>query len=135
MPNDQDSTHTAGKHMKTAGSEVTDAQRDEADSTGVTPTFPALPSPMGRGLLGGIVIGAVIGAIVLAPLSLFSMGSLSWPARLAIVALIGAVAGSAAGAVFFGGATAEVEDDEPATGDPSVVPKPIRHDDPPRSQD
>lgn len=124
----------AERHEQTPGrSEITDAQRDETDAAGATPTFPALPSPMGRGLLGGIVIGGVIGAIVLSPLALFTMGDLSWIARLAIVMVIGAVAGSAAGAVFFGGATAEIEDDEPATGDPSVVPKQI-HRDPPHTQ-
>lgn len=122
----------AGRPEHTPGhSDLTDAQRDETDAAGVTPTFPALPSPMGRGLLGGIVIGAVVGAVVLAPFSLVAMGDLSWLARLAIVMLIGAVAGSAAGAVFFAGATAEIEDGDPHTGDPSVVPEQIHRDPPP----
>lgn len=58
---------------------------------------------MTRGLLGGIVLGGAIGAVIAAPLGLFAFGGLSLGVRLIVAAAIGALAGSAWG-FFAGGA-------------------------------
>ncbi len=76
---------------------------------------------MTRGLARGSLIGAVIGAVLLTPLASFEIADLAFAAKLALVMVIGAVAGAVVGGVFFAGATAEVVDDD-SDGDPSVVP-------------
>lgn len=102
------------------------AQRAETGAAGtVGPDLSAIPEPMTRGLVRGSIVGGVIGAVALAPLALIDIGDLAVLVRLVIVMIIGAVAGSTVGAVFFGGAVAELEDDDSA-GDASVVPDAMR---------
>lgn len=95
------------------GRELVDQQRAETGASGtVGPSTPALPDSMARGLWRGGALGAVIGAIVLTPIALFDWFDLPLIGRLAIVWIVGAAAGAAAGAVFFGGAVAEDESED-----------------------
>lgn len=101
-----------------------DEQREETAAAGMagpTPSMPAVPEPMTRGALRGAALGGLIGAAVLSPASAIAFGGLDFVVRLVIVLIVGAVAGGAAGAVFFAGAVAETENPE-SDGDDSVVP-------------
>lgn len=106
---------------RTTRSEV-EAQRAETGVAGtVGPSTSPLPDSMSRGLWRGGAIGAVVGAIVLLPLGLIPMFDLDVGVRILIAVVVGAAAGAAVGAVFFGGAVAEVEDED-SQGDEDVVP-------------
>jgi hypothetical protein len=72
----------------------------------------------GLGLL--TVIGAVVGALVLLPLSAVGIGGLAWWARALIVAAIGAVAGGTIGFVI-GGSLATKGPADPAAAARGVV--------------
>lgn len=87
-------------------------QAGETDEALGTPTTPALPQPMGSGMVKGGLIGAIVGAIVLTPLAFANILDLDLPVRLVIVWIAGAAAGAALGGVFFGGAKAEMENPE-----------------------
>lgn len=89
-----------------------DAQAHQMDDLGGTPTTPTLPAPMAGGMVKGAVIGGVIGAIVLTPLAFADILELDLMVRLVIVWVAGAAAGSTLGAVFFGGAKAEMDNPE-----------------------
>lgn len=75
-----------------------------------------------KGALIGALVGGVIGAIVSLPLGIVAFGDLSIWWRLLIVALCGALAGSTALALYFGGREPELEgetqdvDDSPSIG-------------------
>lgn len=87
-------------------------QAGETDEVLGTPTTPALPQPMGSGMVKGGLIGAVVGAVLLTPLAFADILDLALPVRLVIVWIAGAAAGAALGGVFFGGAKAEMENPE-----------------------
>lgn len=87
-------------------------QAGETDEVLGTPTTPALPRPMGSGMVKGGLVGAIVGAIVLTPLAFANILDLDLPVRLVIVWIAGAAAGAALGGVFFGGAKAEMENPE-----------------------
>lgn len=72
----------------------------------------------------GMVIGALVGALVFLPLGLFSWGGLAIGWRFAIAALCGALAGSAAMAVYLGGRGPEVEGETRDVDGPSVGTSP-----------
>lgn len=110
---------------RTSGPDI-NAQRAETGAAGtVGPSTSALPASMSRGLLRGGLLGAVVGAAVLTPLSAIPLFDLDFFARLVIVMVIGIAAGAAGGAVFFGSATAELADED-SEGDADVVPERIR---------
>jgi hypothetical protein len=69
-----------------------------------------------RGMVLGGAVGAVLGALLLLPLAAIPFVS-SVAARLVIVACCGALAGAAAGGVFWGGRLPELEGE---TDDPPV---------------
>lgn len=99
-----------------------DAQRAETGGAGtVGPSTSPLPNSMTRGLWRGGAIGAVIGALVLLPLALIPIFDLAVGARVLIALVVGAAAGAAVGAVFFGGAVAEAESED-NEGDERLVP-------------
>lgn len=99
-----------------------DAQRAETGVAGtVGPSTAALPSSMSRGLWRGGALGAVVGALILLPLALIPILDLTIWARVVTALVVGAAAGAAVGAVFFGGAVAESESED-TEGDESVVP-------------
>lgn len=90
-------------------------QVDETHQMGKTPTFGALPGPMARGGWTGAVLGAVIGAAIMAPFALIPIGDFAGWIRLVWFVVIGAVAGGAYGVVNAAGVAAE--DDYEATHD------------------
>lgn len=75
-----------------------------------------------KGGIVGLVIGAVVGALLLMPLGFIGWSGLALGWRLAIAALCGALGGSAAAAVYLGGRQPELEgetrdaDDRPSIG-------------------
>lgn len=98
-------------------------QRAETGGSGtVGPSVAALPDSMSRGLWRGGFTGAVVGAAILTPLAFIDFFDLPLIGRLLIVWIVGAAAGSAAGAVFFGGAVAETESEDNDYGDEGLVP-------------
>jgi hypothetical protein len=98
-------------------------QRAETGGSGtVGPSVAALPDSMSRGLWRGGFAGAVVGAVLLTPLAFIPFLDMPVLARLVIVWVVGAAAGAAAGAVFFGGAVAETESEDNDYGDEGLVP-------------
>lgn len=89
-----------------------DAQAGQTDELLGTPTTPALPSSMGKGMFAGAGIGAVVGALLLTPLAFANILDLDFFVRLVIVWVAGAAAGATIGAVFFAGAKAEMDNPE-----------------------
>jgi|SRR3546814_926977 hypothetical protein len=87
-------------------------QARQTDELLGTPTTPTLPPSMASGMVKGGVIGAVVGALVLTPLAFADILDLDLPVRLLIMWIAGAAAGATLGAVFFGGAKAEMENPE-----------------------
>lgn len=87
-------------------------QAGETDEVLGTPTTPALPRPMGSGMVKGGLVGAIVGALLLTPLAFADILDLELPVRLVIVWIAGAAAGAALGGVFFGGAKAEMQNRE-----------------------
>lgn len=75
-----------------------------------------------KGGMVGLVIGAVVGALILIPLGFIGWGGLALGWRLAIAALCGALGGAAAAAVYLGGRGPELEgettdaDERPSIG-------------------
>jgi hypothetical protein len=75
-----------------------------------------------KGGIVGLVIGAVVGALILIPLGFIGWGGLALGWRLAIAALCGALGGAAAAAVYLGGRGPELEgettdaDERPSIG-------------------
>lgn len=101
-------------------------QRAETGRAGtVGPSLPTIPEPMTRGLGRGALVGALVGAAVLTPLAFLPIGDLSFVVKLVLVVLVGVVAGSVVGGVFFASAVAEVEDDD-SDGDDELVPDQMR---------
>lgn len=117
-----------------SGERMVDEQRAETGASGtIGPSTSALPDAMTRGLWRGGFIGAVIGAAILTPVAFIPFFDLAFVVRLLIVWVAGFAAGAAVGAVFFGGAVAEVESED-RNGDPGVVPQQMHRDtDDPRS--
>jgi hypothetical protein len=104
------------------GKELVDEQRAETGASGtVGPSVAALPDSMSRGLWRGGFLGAVIGAIVLTPVAFLDWFDMPLIGRLVIVWVVGAAAGAAMGAVFFGGAVAE-DESEDGSGTNTGVP-------------
>ena len=60
-----------------------------------------------KGAVSFAVLGAIVGAVLVSPLSLVSIGELPWWARLLVVACIGALAGAVVGAVAGGSLAAK----------------------------
>lgn len=95
--------------------EVEDLHVDQVDEThevASTPTLPALPEPMWRGLVRGVLLGALLGVVVLVPFGFITIDGLSLTSRLLTLAVVGAVGGGVAGAVYCAGAVAEADADE-----------------------
>lgn len=84
----------------------------QTEDLGGTPTTPTLPAPMAGGMVKGALVGGVLGALLLTPLAFAEILDLDFMVRLVIVWVAGAAAGSTLGAVFFGGAKAEMENPE-----------------------
>jgi len=83
------------------------SQAQQMDELGGTPTTPAVPAPMAKGMAKGALIGAFVGALLLTPLALADILDLPVMARLVICWIAGAAAGGTMGAVFLAGARGE----------------------------
>jgi len=104
-------------------------QREEgADHTwgGITP----MTAGQGKGLLFGTVLGGAIGALLFWPFGFISWGTdVSLGLRILTAAIIGAIAGSTAGALYWGGRVPELDgetltaDGLPGTGTSPADPK------------
>jgi hypothetical protein len=83
-------------------------QEDEVAHGPVESGGPFLSTGQWQGLLVGGLIGAVVGAVLLLPLALVPFMEPAG-ARVALVCVAGALAGAAAGGVYMGGRTPELE--------------------------
>lgn len=82
----------------------------EEDRMMAGPAVPATAAMVKGGLLG-IAIGSVIGAVVFLPVAAIPFSNMSLALRLLVTALTGAVAGGAAGLVYFASRAAEEEEE------------------------
>jgi hypothetical protein len=82
-------------------------QRDEAAES--WPGLGSITDAQMKGSIAGIVLGAVVGALIFLPFALLPWGGVGLGARLAIAAVSGAVAGGVALAVYLGGREPERE--------------------------
>lgn len=88
--------------------ELVAEQRRETGELRGAPTLPFLSGPMWKGMVGGGIAGAVVGAIVVAPLALISWGGVSLAIRLIWTTVIGVAAGAVVGAHYWGGRAPEL---------------------------
>lgn len=90
-------------------------QRRETEGFGLAGT-----AAQRHGMVGGALVGAVVGAVLLAPFGFIEWGGtgIGLGPRLAAMALIGLLAGAAVVAVYAGGRLPEIEGQaaDPATG-------------------
>lgn len=99
-----------------------DEQHREAAEIAGGPGVPAMTGPMAKGMVGGGLLGALIGAIVMAPLALLPVMSESIGVRLIVVVGIGIAGGATAGSMYFGGRVPELSgesvdaDNRPSAG-------------------
>ncbi len=99
-----------------------DEQHREAAEIAGAPGVPAMTGPMAKGMVGGGLLGALIGGLVMAPLALLPVMSESIGVRLIVVVCIGLAGGATAGAVYFGGRAPELSgesvdaDNRPSAG-------------------
>src|SRR5215471_4438171 len=95
MEHSPDEVHLAERY------EMRRRQQDEAAEA--WPGFGSITGAQMKGSLGGILIGALVGAVVFLPLALIPWGGMAVGWRLLIAAVVGAVAGGVALAVYLGG--------------------------------
>lgn len=110
--------HTTEPDTADAPSIVTDAAQISAAHREPTGRFPqSIGTDSQRtGLAGGAFLGAIVGAVVLVPFGFIDWGaSVDTWVRFATAAVIGAIAGAAAGAVYWGGRLPELTGDSPGT--------------------
>ena len=103
--------------------ELRGEQQDEA--AGSWPGFGSITEAQMKGSLGGILVGALVGAVLFLPLALIPWGGMAVGRRLLLAAVCGAVAGGVGLAVYLGGRQPEREgeaDETEGTGTPRVPP-------------
>lgn len=93
---------------------------------------PAVPAtgPMVKGAAMGILIGSVLGGLLFLPVAALPFSDMEWAVRLVVTGLTGAVAGGAAGAVYFGSRVAEVEEEGEVLASEQGVVVAVHSDDP-----
>jgi hypothetical protein len=101
-------------------STLREEQRDEAAESWVGPGVPAMTDAQAKGFALGAVVGGLIGVLVFLPLAFVPfMDPVGW--RILLVALVGALAGGTAGALYMGGREPELEGETlDADGRPSI---------------
>jgi hypothetical protein len=96
-------------------------QQDEAAQS--WPGLGSITDAQMKGSLAGTVAGALVGAVVFLPLALIPWDGVAVGWRLLIAAVCGALAGSVAMAVYFGGREPEREGEAVETeGTPPIHP-------------
>ncbi len=101
--------------------ELYERQRHESADRTAAAIVP-LTAGQGKGAVFGIVVGAAIGALLFWPLGFISWGTdVSLGLRILTAAVIGAIAGSTAGVVYWGGRGPELDGEtKAADGSPGV---------------
>ena len=101
-------------------------RREQQDEAGEAwPGLGSVTAAQMKGSLGGILVGAVVGAAIFLPLALIPWGGTAVGWRLLLAAVCGAVAGGVALAVYLGGRQPEREGEAvetEGTGTPPVPP-------------
>lgn len=96
-------------------------QRREAGEAWAGPGVPASSDGQAKGLVVGSLLGGAIGLVLLLPFGFIPIGGLSLAGRLILCAIVGALAGGTAGALYFGGRVPELQGETmDADGRPSV---------------
>ena len=96
-------------------------QRQEAGEAWAGPGVPASSDGQAKGLVVGSLLGGAIGLVLLLPLGFIPVGGLALTGRLILCAIVGALAGGTAGALYFGGRVPELQGEtKDADGRPSV---------------
>lgn len=96
-------------------------QSSEADKAWAGPGVPASTDGQVKGLFIGSLVGGAIGLVLLLPLAFIPVGGLALTGRLILCAIVGALAGGTAGAMYFGGRVPELQGETmDADGRPSV---------------
>ncbi|HSH22653.1 MAG TPA: YrzE family protein [Acidimicrobiales bacterium] len=94
-------------------------QRREADDSWAGPAVGAATDAQFKGLLIGSIVGGAIGLVLFLPLALIDLG-LPPAGRVLLVAIVGALVGGTAGALYMGGRMPELEGETvDADGQPS----------------
>jgi hypothetical protein len=101
MEHSHDEMHLAERYEMRRG------QQDEAAEA--WPGFASVTEAQMKGSLGGILVGALVGAVLFLPLALIPWGGMAVGWRLLVAAVCGAVAGGVALAVYLGGREPERE--------------------------
>src|SRR5690349_23009479 len=100
-------------------------QQEELEHLHSVPAALPLSSGRAHGLWFGALVGGAIGAVVLGLVGLLPYADLAVGWRVLITAIVGALAGGTAGAVYFGGRTPEVErETTDADGSPAIGSSP-----------
>ena len=98
------------RHGERYGVERRERRREQVDEAAASwPGLGSITDAQMKGSIAGIVLGAVVGALIFLPFALLPWGGIGVGARIAIAALCGALAGGVALAVYLGGREPERE--------------------------
>ena len=96
-------------------------QRREGEQAWAGPGVPASTDGQAKGLVVGSLVGGAIGLALFLPLAFIPIGGLALAGRLIVCAIVGALAGGTAGAMYLGGRVPELQGETlDADGRPSV---------------
>jgi hypothetical protein len=96
-------------------------QQQEMAQAWTGPGVGAMSGSMGKGLVFGALVGGLIGALIFAPFGFIPVAEVAVGWRILLFAVIGALAGGTAGAMYLGGRMPELEGETVnADGSPGV---------------
>ena len=115
----------AHDHPEADAAELSAAPRTEADHVHAVPAAPLVTNAQWHGLWFGALVGGALGVVVFGLLGLIPFADIDVGWRVLTTAIVGALAGGTAGAVYFGGRAPEVEQETTdAGGIPSIGSSP-----------